>query len=231
MIRYFRLLQPRLVLLANDPGVILIVILVIVLLGGFLALLVCLSRRYEMLAQNAMQLRFRGLDCRIVPVPGDVTITFPVYHGLLVWFKETVVTLSLPPGQAQLLLGRLLRFNLTWSLPSGGFIFILPLSLLNYWTQRRSVTRQQTAATASRSSAYQQDANPFAPPLSSDGKPPQSLFRFVVGLFCAGLATVFAVSMTIMIFNGQFAEAAGSGVIALLLARGARDWFSNRISG
>jgi hypothetical protein len=116
-------------------------------------------------------------------------------------------------------------------LPSGGFIFILPLSLLNYWTQRRSVTRQQTAATTSRSSAYQQDTNLFAPPLSSDGKPPQSLFRLVVGLFCAGLATVFAVSMTIMMFNGQFAEAAGSAVIALLLARVARDWFSYRISG
>lgn len=74
--------------------------------------------------------------------PGLVFIEFHTYDGFLVWFTQTAHQGYYPPDEARLLLGRLARYNLTWGLFAAGGVFVPILTLINYWSQRRSIKRQ-----------------------------------------------------------------------------------------
>lgn len=100
-------------------------------------------RSYERWAQKSLQRRYDGLDVHAPPQPGDVVIQFHTYHGCLAWFTQAEHLVALPPDDARVLLGRLLRFNLLWGLVTPGAVFIPVLSLLNYRGQRKSVAAQE----------------------------------------------------------------------------------------
>lgn len=115
----------------------------IVLLVGLAAGALFFFRSYERLAERSLARKFADLKQPFVVQPGDVIFTYHTYHGFLAWFTQTPHQVSLPPEEARELLGRLLRFNLTWGLVTPGMIFIVPLSLLNYAAQRKSITSQE----------------------------------------------------------------------------------------
>ena len=102
-----------------------------------------LFRSYERLARRSLRRKYAGLQIHEVPVAGDVTLTYHTYHGLIAWFTQTPHYVSLPPDHARILLGRLFRFNLTWGLLTYGALFIPPLAVWNYFTQRRSISSQE----------------------------------------------------------------------------------------
>lgn len=119
------------------------VVAAVVLGLGVFALV--LFRGYEALARRALARAYVGLAVQEPPAPGDVVVTYATYHGLIAWFTQTPHRAALPPDDARVLLGRLLRFNLTWGLLTYGMLFILPLSFLNYSAQRRAIVRQAAA--------------------------------------------------------------------------------------
>lgn len=129
-----------------DSWLQIVVAVVIVIVLGVLALL--LFRGYEGLARNALVRCYRGLSLHDIPGTGDVVLTYHTYHGLVAWFTQTTHQVVLPAEEARLLLGRLLRFNLTWGLLTWGAAFVIPLSLGNYFAQRRSISVQKSAGAA-----------------------------------------------------------------------------------
>jgi hypothetical protein len=85
---------------------------------------------------------FEGLDLHETPAGGDVSFVYHTYRGLLFWFTQTEHRVFAPPEDAQRLLKRLLRFNLTWGLLSWGVLFIPFFAYGNYLAQRRSIEKQ-----------------------------------------------------------------------------------------
>jgi hypothetical protein len=92
---------------------------------------------------------FRDIQLHELPAPGDVTFVYHTYRGLLIWFTQTEHRVIAPREDAEKLLKRLLRFNLTWGMLSYGLIFIPFVSYGNYLAQRRSIA-QQAAAQSSK---------------------------------------------------------------------------------
>lgn len=128
-----------------------VVLLVLLTIPIFLAaavFILFLYRRYDSWAFRSLNSRFDGLDVHPVPAAGDVTITYHTYHGVLTWFTQVPHQVSLPPEQARELLGRLLRFNLSWGLLVLGGVMIPPLAIGNYIAQRRSISVQEAASKA-----------------------------------------------------------------------------------
>lgn len=103
-------------------------------------------RGYKYVARRALERKFSNLSIHAAPQPGDVIITFHTYYGFIAWFTQTTHHVALPPQDARVLLGRLLRFNLTWGLFTWGAFFVPILSAINYLQQRRSIARQEMAA-------------------------------------------------------------------------------------
>jgi len=99
-------------------------------------------RRYESLAQAALERSYKDLTAHSVPLVGDVILLFHTYHGLVFWFTQTKHHIALPPDDARVLLGRLARFNLKWGLVTYGALFVPILTVSNYVAQRRSIARQ-----------------------------------------------------------------------------------------
>jgi hypothetical protein len=93
-------------------------------------------------AVNPLIRRFEGLELHEFPQPGDVRFIYHTYRGFLLWFVQEEHHVCAPPQDARVLLGRLLRFNLTWGMLSGGFVFVPLLAIGNYFTQRRSIAKQ-----------------------------------------------------------------------------------------
>jgi hypothetical protein len=96
--------------------------------------------------------QFEDIVLHDPPEPGDVSFTYHTYRGLLLWVTQEEHRVSAPIVEAEKLLNRLWRFNLSWGLLSRGFLFIPFLATGNYLTQRRAIRRQ--AATMSEQELF-----------------------------------------------------------------------------
>jgi hypothetical protein len=76
------------------------------------------------------------------PQPGDVSFVYHTYSGLFVWFWQMEHRVNASLEDSEKLLGRLLRFNLTWGLLAPGMVFIPMLALGNFYVQKRNIGRQ-----------------------------------------------------------------------------------------
>ncbi|MDP1799023.1 MAG: hypothetical protein Q8K78_16130 [Planctomycetaceae bacterium] len=102
-----------------------------------------LSGGLQKFGLRSLERCYVGLNPHETRQPGDVQVVYHTYRGFLVWFIQDEHRVSLPVKHAELLLKRLLRFNLTWGMMSYGLLFVPLLAIGNYYVQRRSVARQQ----------------------------------------------------------------------------------------
>lgn len=114
-------------------GVVLILVLVplYLLFGGL-----------RSFALRPLRRRFAGLRLHETPEPGDVLLVYHTYRGLLLWVTQDEHRVFAPPQDAERLLGRLLRFNLSWGMLSCGLLFIPLVAVSSYYGQRRSIREQ-----------------------------------------------------------------------------------------
>jgi hypothetical protein len=133
--------KPIFILAEDSPVLVIAVTAVVFLVLGVGALY--FFRGYEHFARKSLDRRYAGLSFHSEPQPGDVIVTYHTYHGFLAWFTQVSHSAVLPPDDARKLLGRLLRFNLTWGLVTPGALFIPPLSVINYFVQRSSIAHQE----------------------------------------------------------------------------------------
>ena len=87
---------------------------------------------------------FAGIQVRESPELGDVECVYHTYRGLLLWVTQDEHRFFATADDSERLLGRLLRFNLTWGL-SYGMLFIPFLAVGNYHAQKRSIRQQVNA--------------------------------------------------------------------------------------
>ncbi len=118
--------------------VLIAVVAVFVLNGGL--------RRF---AKQPLEKCFEGIELHNETKPGDVMFVYHTYRGIIVWVTQTEHRVIAPPADAERLLDRLLRFNLTWGIWSYGMVFIPFIAMGNYYAQRRSI-RQQVEAMHAR---------------------------------------------------------------------------------
>lgn len=85
---------------------------------------------------------FRDIRIHDPPQPGDVCLRYHTYRGFLLWVSQSEHVVFAPLPDAERLLGRLLRYNLTWGILSYGTVFIPLLAFGNYVAQKRSIRRQ-----------------------------------------------------------------------------------------
>ena len=97
---------------------------------------------------NALVRRFHDVRLHDVPQPGDVCFRYHTYRGFLLWFVQAEHIVIAPAEDAERLLGRLLRYNLSWGLLSAGTLYMLPLACANYVAQKRSIRRQKARGVA-----------------------------------------------------------------------------------
>lgn len=212
------------------------IVLVIAFFMGLVAGALYLFRGYEYLARRSLERRYSGLAIHANPMPGDVILVYHTYYGFIAWLTQTPHHVALPPQDARILLGRLLRFNLMWGLVTYGALFIPPLAILNYFAQRRSIARQLAAGGVPTSVAQSADtpfnrlADPADAPLNeATGSP--SFFHRLVGWIAAGLCAVFGVGVVVMLATGEFDAAMGGVLATALLGWVARDWLGKCKTG
>lgn len=221
-------LEANSVLLADETLVwpIAVGIAVLIVLG---VTALFLFRGYERLARRSLERRYAGLDVHEALQPGDVVLTYHTYHGLIAWFTQTPHQVALPPDDARKLLGRLLRFNLTWGLVTYGVLFIPPVAVVSYFAQRRSITAQEAAGGArvsDEADAAIEHASASESSRNEEGVSSPSLFHRAVGWIAAVLCGVFAINAVVCLVQAEFGVAAGSTAFAVLLGWVARDWLS-----
>ncbi len=102
-------------------------------------------------ALKPLQKRFAGLTLHDVRQPGDVCFVYHTYRGFLVWFVQDEHRVCAPAADARVLLGRLVRFNLTWGMLSYGLLFVPFIAIGNYYAQKRSVENQEREFTTTNS--------------------------------------------------------------------------------
>lgn len=184
-------------------------------------------RAYERWARRSLERRFADLNLRARPLPGDIVLTYHTYHGFLAWHTEEEHQTAGPPDDIRKLLRRLLRFNLLWGLMTGT-LFVLPLAIINYFAQRRSIVRQM--ASGGSSGLANDDAmlvaqkGHAAPTTSAELTRRRSTFHRVVGWLAAGLCGVFGITAIVMFTRGEVEPAFGGVLISGLLGWVARDW-------
>ena len=118
------------------------VVFVIAILLGMVFGALYFLRGYERWAKNSLERKYRGLALRSNPQEGDVFVQYHTYHGFIAWVTQTPHQFVASYEDARKLLGRLLRFNLTWGLFTYASLFAIPLALFNYTAQRRSIANQ-----------------------------------------------------------------------------------------
>lgn len=91
---------------------------------------------------RALERCFRDVRLHDHNQGGDVILRYHSYRGFLIWVVQTEHVVVAPVEDAQRLLGRLLRYNLTWGLFCAGGLLALPLSCGNYLAQKRSIRLQ-----------------------------------------------------------------------------------------
>lgn len=205
-------------ILADQTPVFPIIIGIAALVGLVIGAL-ALYRGYEYLARRSLERRYADLQIHSDPQPGDVILTYHTYHGFIAWFTQTPHHVALPPADARILLGRLLRFNFMWGFITYGAAFVPPLSIYNYIVQRRSITRQQAIGGYDASETTSTDVHVVETP---------AMGNRLVGWIAAGLCVVFAISAVMSILEREFEIAIGSALIAALLGWVARDWIGKR---
>jgi hypothetical protein len=114
----------------------------LLLLGGLGCLVVKGYRRYSAAAERAEARAYQDVVTSRTPGPGMVGVVFHTYWGLLVFVRQDEHRFWAAPDDARLVLARLHRFNLTWGFFAYGAMFIPMLSSLNYWRQRKQISRQ-----------------------------------------------------------------------------------------
>jgi hypothetical protein len=197
-------------------------IVLLVMLGAFA---LWLFRGYEGMARAALKRAFEDLDIHAAVAPRDVVLKYHTYHGFLAWGTETAHTVILPPEDARKLLGRLLRFNLSWGLAAHGGILVPPLAVGNYIAQRRSITRQERAA------ALAPAGSTAAAMEVLKGCDRPSLFRRVIAWLMLCLCVLFAISGVYFLATRRFDAGLGGGFLALLLGWLARSWLRHPGAG
>jgi len=87
--------------------------------------------------------------------PGMVDFVFHKYSGFLVFVVQTRIAVALPAVEAEALLRRLVRHNLTWGLFAYGGIFVPILTYFEWRTQTKRIAeaRTETSESASRGNA------------------------------------------------------------------------------
>ena len=102
-------------------------------------------RKFKKVARTALAERYEGLQVHASPQSRDVCLVYHTYHGIIVWFTQTTHRVYLPPDDARELLRRLFWFNIGWGWSAYLGLFVIPLSLFNYYSQQRSISAQETA--------------------------------------------------------------------------------------
>ena len=193
-------------------------------------------RGFERLAQNALQRCYCDLPEEAAEIP--VELCFITYHGLLAWFTQVSHHRQLSPEAARVLLGRLLRFNLTWGMLTPGVFLMLPLCIWSYIQQRRWIAAQIQGGLNRGKPGRQQSPQPAVPVLPPESaqvsievddpslelSPGRRRFRRITGRVIAGLAVVFAVSAVAGVIQGEYEAAAGGILIGWLMWKTAQDW-------
>lgn len=103
-----------------------------------------LTGGFNWVGRSALARRFEGIDIRLAPIPGDVAVRYHTYRGFIIYFICEEFRFFASAPEARKLLGRLLRFNLTWGLPTWGILFIPAAAIINYFLQLRSVAWQES---------------------------------------------------------------------------------------
>jgi hypothetical protein len=121
------------------------------LLIGFVLLLVLLAIVFVIyllfgglytFALRPLRRCFEGIEVHKTPADGDVSFVYHTYRGLIFWFTQTEHRVIAAPEDAERLLKRLLRFNLTWGMLTWGILFVPFFAFGNYVAQRRSIEKQ-----------------------------------------------------------------------------------------
>jgi hypothetical protein len=81
-------------------------------------------------------------------LPEDVVVEFTTYVGFLIFVKWTNWQFALPPVEARRALWAMLWTNLLCGTFAYGGIFVLPITLICYFQQLRSICRQEKALAA-----------------------------------------------------------------------------------
>jgi hypothetical protein len=118
--------------------------LIVVILALIVFPIYLLSGGLKTFGLRPLERCFRGIRLHDTPELGDVCVRYHTYRGFLLWVTQQEHLFFAPAADAERLLGRLLRYNLTWGLLSYGMFFTIPLSCANYLAQKRSI-RQQSA--------------------------------------------------------------------------------------
>lgn len=126
-------------LLERLPFILIAVAVVFVLVAVPLYLLFGGLRTF---ALGPLRRCYEGIEVHESPQPGDVVFVYHTYRGLLLWFTQDEHRVAAPRAEAERLLGRLLRFNLTWGMLSYGMLFIPLFAVSNYYSQRRAIREQ-----------------------------------------------------------------------------------------
>jgi len=101
-----------------------------------------LSGGLKSFGRRPLERCFQGIRLHERREPGDVTFTYHTYRGCLLWCVPAEHRVVAPAEDAEVLLNRLLRYNLTWGMLSYGAVFVPSLALGNYAVQRRSIHEQ-----------------------------------------------------------------------------------------
>jgi hypothetical protein len=123
----------------------LIILLGLVCFIAFVLPVLLLTGGLRKVGARALSRCFEGLTFHDRLEAGDVALVYHTYRGLLIWGVQTEHRIYAPPTDAEDLLERLMRFNLTWGLLSFGTVAIPFLAIGNYMAQRRSLARQVAA--------------------------------------------------------------------------------------
>lgn len=214
---------------------VLIWFLSIIFMLGLGAIVLKVFRAYEGRASRSLMYHYQGIEPHSAMQPGDVILVYHTYHGVLAWHTETTHRVILPPDEARRLLGRLFRHNLKWGwLVHGGF-FAIPLAIINYMAQRRSIARQEAAHAAPQFWAH---AVPVEK-LSDEGygsalqtaacvAEPRSVVRRALGWFTAASAVLLVVAAVSALISAEIEGAIGAIVLALVFAAIARNWIRGK---
>ncbi len=105
-----------------------------------------LTGRYKRIGLRPLMRCLEGIELQDERGPGDVYLVYHTYRGFLLWTIQEEHCIIASRADAEKLLGRLLRFNLTWGMLSYGMLFIPFLAVGNYYAQRSSIRQQSQSA-------------------------------------------------------------------------------------
>jgi len=129
--------------LPDGAALVLCVVLAAVFYGGLVWLVLQLYRWFRRCAESDVRQAYEDLRPHWPAREGDVAVRFHTYYGFLVRHTVTEHRFALPAEEARILLARLNQHNLRWGLLCELVVVVPLVSLVNYWTQLRSIRRQE----------------------------------------------------------------------------------------